>query len=104
MIVEWSEGAYRDYDEIVGYLVREFGIRSAVGFQSKLSQDIGVLKTFPLAGRLEYLNESTRIEYRSLSCRQCRIIYTVMPDRILILSFWNNRRNPEDLQNLISPV
>lgn len=102
MNVEWSEGAYRDYDEILGYLVHEFGTRSAVRFQSKLGQNIEVLKTFPLVGRLEYLNEATRIEYRSLSCRQFRIIYTLMPDRLLILSLWNNRRNPEDLRNLLN--
>lgn len=102
MNVEWSEGAYRDYDEILGYLVREFGTRSAVRFQSKLAQNIEVLKTFPLVGRLEYLNEATRIEYRSLSCRQFRIIYMLMSDRILILSLWNNRRNPEDLRNLLN--
>jgi plasmid stabilization system protein ParE len=102
MNVEWSEDAYRDYDEILGYLVHEFGTRSAVNFQRRLNHSIEVLKTFPLVGRSEYLNEATRIEYRSLSCRQYRIIYTVMPDRILILSFWNNRRNPEDLRNLLN--
>ena len=102
MNVEWSEGAYRDYDEILGYLVREFGTRSAVRFQRRLNHNIEFLKTFPLAGRLEYLNESKRIEYRSLSCRQYRIIYTVMPDRILILSLWNNRKNPEDLIKILS--
>lgn len=102
MNVEWSEGAYRDYDKILGYLVREFGSRSAVSFQKKLNHNIEVLKTFPLVGRSEYLNEATRIEYRSLSCRQYRIIYAVMPERILIISFWNNRRNPEDLLNILS--
>lgn len=34
MRIEWSEGAYADYDEILGYLVTEFGQQTASEFRS----------------------------------------------------------------------
>lgn len=40
MTIEWSEGAFRDYDEIIKYIISEFGLRAARDFRTKL------LKTF----------------------------------------------------------
>jgi plasmid stabilization system protein ParE len=28
MTVEWTEGAYQDYDEILAYLISEFGVNN----------------------------------------------------------------------------
>lgn len=60
MKIVWSEGAYADYDEILDYLIRDFGLQSASDFQAKLDYNIGMLKEFPLVGYLEYTNPKTR--------------------------------------------
>ena len=36
MTVEWTKGAYQDFDEILAYLIREFGVNKAVDFQERL--------------------------------------------------------------------
>jgi plasmid stabilization system protein ParE len=101
MKIVWSEGAYADYDEILDYLIRDFGLQSASDFQAKLDYNIGMLKEFPLVGYLEYTNPKTRIVYRSLSCKQYKIVYAIMSDRLIIVSLWNNRRNPKNLRRLL---
>ena len=94
MTVEWTEGAYQDYDEILAYLIREFGETTAADFQVRLDQNIAVLREFPSAGVFEYYNSKRNIEYRSLSCRQYKIVYAPLPDCVVIVSLWNNRQNP----------
>ena len=102
MTIEWSDGAFQDYDEILEYLVREFDMRVAREFQKKLDERVSILRNNPLAGRSEYFNPITNIEYRSFSCRQYRIIYAPLGDRLIIVSLWNNRRNPAMLRFLLS--
>ena len=102
MTVEWSEGAYQDYDEILEYLVREFGMRVAREFQKKLDERVNMLSNNPFAGHSEYYNPKTNIEYRSFSCRQYQIVYAPMGDRLIIITLWNNRRNPAMLRLLLS--
>ena len=52
MTIEWSEGAFSDYDEIINY----------------------------------------------------SIIYTLIGERIIIVSFWNNRKNPDTLHNMLDQM
>ena len=94
MRIEWSAGAFADYDSILDYLVREFGVQIAKEFQDKLDYNVTVLSEFPMVGRSEYLNPKTYIEYRSLSCRHYKIVYAPLGERLIIVSLWNNRRNP----------
>ncbi len=102
MRIEWSEGAYADYDEILDYLVSEFGRKTALEFQNRLDSNLALLSEFPLMGSYEYINPKTNIEYRSISCRQYKIVYAPMTDRVIVVSFWNNRRNPATLHRLLS--
>ena len=69
MTVEWTKGAYQDFDEILAYLIREFGVNKAVDFQERLDHNIAVLSEFPFAGKSEFYSSKRNIEYRSLSCR-----------------------------------
>lgn len=101
MRIEWSEGAFADYDEILAYLVSEFGQQTASEFQSRLNYNVGVLAEFPLIGQSEFTNPKTHIEYRSLSCRQYKIVYAPLGDCVYIVSLWNNRRNPAALRRLL---
>ena len=94
MTVEWTEGAYQDYDEILAYLISEFGVNTAADFQAKLDQNIAVLREFRFAGVSEFYNSKRNIDYRSLSCQQYKIVYAPLPDRVVIVSLWNNRQNP----------
>ncbi len=98
MTVEWTEGAYQDYDEILAYLIREFGVNTAVDFQERLDQNISVLSEFPFAGKREVYGSKRNIAYRSLSCRQYKIVYAPLPDHVVIVSLWNNRQNPIGLR------
>ena len=101
MIIELSEGAFADYDEILDYLIRDFGLQYARDFQAGLDYNVGMLKEFPLVGYLEYTNPKTHISYRSLSCKQYKIVYAMLSDRLIIISHWNNRRNPKTLRRIL---
>ena len=97
MKIEWSKGAYKDYDEILDYIIKEFGLNPARIFKKKLLENISILSEQPFAGKIEFINTETQTQYRSLSCKQYRIIYTLMGDRLIIMSFWNNKKNPVTL-------
>lgn len=101
MIIEWSEGAFRDYDEIINYIISEFGLRAARDFRTKLLKNITVLSNQPYAGKEEYTNPNTQIEYRSLACKQYSIIYTLVDEKLIIVSFWNNRKDPASLLDIL---
>ena len=98
MTVEWTEGAYQDYDEILAYLIREFGVNTAVDFQERFDQNISVFSEFLFAGKSDFYSSKRNIEYRSLSCRQYKIVYAPLPDHVVIVSLWNNRQNPIGLR------
>lgn len=102
MSIEWSESAVADYDAILDYIVRDFGTTVASEFQSKLDHNISILSEFPLAGQAEYINPITKIEYRSLSCKQYKIVYAPLENRLIIVSLWDNRRNPDTLRRILS--
>jgi len=86
MTIEWTDGAYQDFDEILAYLIREFGVNTAADFKEKLDRNIAVLREFPFAGERDFYNSKRNIEYRSLSCRQYKIVYAPLPDRVVIVS------------------
>ena len=94
MKIEWSKGAYKDYDEILDYIIKEFGLNPARNLKKKLLENISILSAQPFAGKVEINNPETETQYRSLSCKQYRIIYTLMGDQLIIMSFWNNKKNP----------
>lgn len=101
MIVEWSEGALHDYDEILNYLIQEFGVRVAQDFQDKLNDRISILSNFPQVGKMEFVSKRLKINYRSLTCKRYKIIYAPLDDRLIIVSLWNNRRNPAVLRLIL---
>ncbi|MBR4651648.1 MAG: type II toxin-antitoxin system RelE/ParE family toxin [Prevotella sp.] len=101
MIVEWSEGALHDYDDILGYLIQEFGVRVAQDFQRKLNDRISILTNFPQAGKTEFVGKQSKIDYRSLTCKQYKIVYAQLDDKLVIVSLWNNRRNPAVLRLIL---
>jgi plasmid stabilization system protein ParE len=101
MNIEWSEGAFNDYDEIINYIINGFGLRAARDFKTKLLENINVLSKQPFAGKEEYTNPNTLIVYRSLSCKQYSIVYTLVGEKLIIVSFWNNRKNPDTLREML---
>lgn len=101
MKIEWSEGAFNEYDEIINYIINGFGLRAARDFKTKLLENINVLRNQPFAGKEEYTNPNTHIVYRSLSCKQYSIVYTFVGEKLYIVSFWNNRKDPDTLQGML---
>ena len=104
MTIEWSQGAFSDYDEIINYIISGFGLRATRDFRTKLLENINVLREQPFAGKEEYTNPNTKIEYRNLVCKYYSIIYTLIGERIIIVSFWNNRKNPDTLHNMLDQM
>lgn len=102
MKIEWSKGAFNDYDEIINYIINGFGLRAARDFRTKLLENIAVLRKQPFAGKEEYTNPQTHLIYRSLSCKQYSIVYTLVGEKLYIVSFWNNRKNPDTLREILS--
>jgi len=101
MKIEWSEGAFSDYDEIIDYIINEFGLRAARDFRTKLLKNISVLSNQPYAGKEEFTNSNTQIVYRSLACKQYSIVYTLVGEKLIIISFWNNRKDPASLIDIL---
>lgn len=76
--------AEQNFDSIVNY------IRQAKEFIYKADEIFGLLKDFPFMGQVE----SNDIRGFQLS-RQTRILYRVRNNKIIILAFFDVRKNPK---------
>ena len=88
----WSKRADKKFDKILDYLILEFGERVTGLFVKKIYDFLDLLSEFPEIGALE--NKEKNIRGFTI-IKQVNIFYRVENDKIIILTFFNNRQNPK---------
>ena len=92
--INWSEEAKRDYNDILQYLTERWQRKVWLKFIEDVDAVLEVIEKFPRAYPKfeddDYLRKAVVNPHVSL-------FYEVKDDKIKLLFFWNNRRNPNDL-------
>ena len=92
LTIVWSRRATLKFDQIISYLVAEWGEQSAKDFVLKVFEFLQILSEFPEIGSLE--NKGKNIRGFTI-VKQVTMFYKVNNDKIFILLFFNNRQNPK---------
>jgi len=88
--VYWTKAAEEKFSDIIDYLHKRWGDSSVRSFVRKAFGTIGIVAEFPELGVLEY--SSTLRSF--LIVKQITLIYRVDGNRLIIVTFFDNRQNP----------
>ncbi len=89
--VIWSPECEDDYTNIVSYLNEVWGVNAALRFMEKTERILEHLEQNPFM--FAAVNEQKQIR-RVVINKATSLYYYVSNDRVELLYFWNNRRNP----------
>lgn len=77
---------------VVGHIEKEWGIRSAVKFQTILDSKINSLAISPKAGMMTTKNKNIR---KLVITKHNKIYYRICKDEINVLTLFETRMNPK---------
>jgi plasmid stabilization system protein ParE len=89
--IVWSKRATIKFDQIISYLIDEWGEKSAKQFIGKIFDFLEILSEFPEIGSVE--NKDKNIRGFTI-VKQVNLYYRIKGDRIILILFFNNRQNP----------
>jgi plasmid stabilization system protein ParE len=87
----WTRSADRKFDKIIKYLLSEWNQRVTESFVKKVYDTIDILAEFPEIGTIEHKEKGIR---GFTIVKQINIFYKVSDNRLIILSFFDNRQSP----------
>ena len=98
----WHNKAWIEFEDTLAYIHQEFGQHTTERVYNEVVTRVRQLCIFPKTGikyeDLYYKDHEVRI----LHMRKASIIYCYDDETLFILSYWNNRRNPRELIELLS--
>lgn len=96
--VIWSPATKEEYALILGFVEDNFGIDAALNFLDKTDLVIDGIALFPSM----FPRSSKRNDVRkAIITKQVSLYYRFNKTEIQLLHFWDNRQNPEDLDDII---
>jgi plasmid stabilization system protein ParE len=90
--IVWSKRASFKFDQIISYLIDEWGEKSAKQFISRVFDFLEILSEFPEIGSVE--NKEKIIRGFTI-VKQVNIYYRIKGDTIILILFFDNRQNPK---------
>ena len=97
--IEWTSEAERNLNAIFDYLESMWSEREISNFAKKLESDLQIISKNPAVFPYYSKNKGVR---RCVLSSQTTIYYREIPfeNRVVIITLFDNRRNPSVLQNL----
>ncbi len=92
MRIFWTKRSKNRFQEISEYLSSEFGIIASEQFKTRVWDLLELLSKFPELGSLEVPDKQI---YGFQLSKQTRLFYRLKKDRIILLTFFDNRQDPE---------
>ena len=92
--IEWTTEAEITYDEIIFSIEQKWTQREVVIFIKRTEEVLNYIKQNPT---LYPFSKKSKI-HRAVVSSQTNLYYEVKHDRIILLSFWINRKNPKKLK------
>ncbi len=90
--IVWSKRASLKFDQIISYLVDEWGEKSAKQFIGRVFDFLEILSEFPEIGSVE--NKEKNIRGFTI-VKQVNIYYRIKGDSIILILFFDTRQNPK---------
>lgn len=95
MTIYWSPRADETYGEILDYLSNSWGIQVTINFMDEVEHTLELIKLFPRMFEASPSHPNIR---KGFITKHTTLYYEIKGDQIELLVFWNNRRNPDELQ------
>lgn len=93
--IEWSDGAKKDFQNIIRYIAHEFGKKAVRKFEANVAQWENLIALNPAMGPKEPLLQGLDTEYHSVVVhRNCKMVYYVKGETLRIAALWDTRREP----------
>lgn len=94
--VVWVKQALDGQQEVIDYILENFGAVAAMEFQERVERAEEIIATTPKLMPIEPLAESSRFEYRSIIInRLSKMLYLEREEDIVVVDFWDVRQSPE---------
>lgn len=103
MEVIWHQKAQEQFEKAMDYCLRQFGKRVAKRIVDKIDRDVLLLSANPYMGTIEESLQELS-EFRYIVEGPAKLIYTVEDGYIFIHLYWDCRRDPIHLMDLIKDV
>ncbi len=97
MNIRWLDSAEEDLTNFVKLEGQIFGFDVATQIIDEIMSRVDDLMEFPNLGTLESSLKYQNLEIRVLHERHARIFYTVSDNEIIIVLFWDNRRDDKKI-------
>lgn len=92
LTIYWSKRADNKFDKIISYIDEEWGEVVARAFVKKVYDFLDILVEFPEIGSVEHAEREIR---GFVIVKQLTLFYKIKEDKIILLSFFDNRQNPK---------
>ena len=89
--IYWTKRADKKFDQIIDYLIEEWGESVAKAFTRKVYDFLDILSEFPEIGTIE--NKEKGIRGFTI-IRQVNLFYRISGDKVILLNFFDNRQHP----------
>lgn len=93
--IDWSEEAVVNLESIISYLETHWTNRELNSFAKSLDKQLKIISFHPQAYPTSKKRKNVR---RCVMSKLISIYYTIDPDRIILLSLFDNRMNPDKLK------
>ena len=90
--VYWAKRADRKFDQIINFLIKEWGENVASAFVKKVYDFLDILSEFPEIGTIENTEKGIR---GFTVVKQVDLFYRKKGNKIILLTFFDNRQNPK---------
>lgn len=90
--IYWTKRAEEKFDKLLQYLIEEWGESVAKAFTKKVYDFLDILSEFPEIGTIEH--KEKRIRGFTI-VKQVSLFYIIRGNRIVLLSFFDNRQSPK---------
>ena len=97
IIIKWSDEAKKTFDDNIQYLIKEWGEREVRNFIKATNLKIQNIELNPKFYKRSDKNPSIR---KSGINKSITLFYKYFPVKkeVILLTFWNNRKNPKKLK------
>ena len=88
----WQDQAVEEFETIQEYIRSKFGEDSMEKFTVRVFEFLDILEKYPSIGPVEFPQRAIR---GFVISKQTKILYKVADNKIFLLSFFDNRKDPE---------
>ncbi|WP_395065306.1 hypothetical protein [Flavobacterium sp.] len=96
--IVWTVTALNSYHEEIDYIYYKWNFKEVLNFENLVNTEINRISTNPFIGKVNLRNS-----YSLILSKQTTLFYTINNNLNLIelLLFFNNQKNPEELNKLL---